>query len=79
MDKLSYGLGLGIGQQLAQMWSYLTRMAETLNMLMDEIGYTGLTDEERAVMRPILKEDELNSFISLKRMIMRIAEYVTSE
>jgi hypothetical protein len=78
--------------QLRQMYSYLYRMAETLNHNLSEIGSMDLTDSERLAMQQIIAYGESSGsdgeYIpahnwqakeSLKSLIIKTAEWVTNK
>ena len=77
-------------QQLHQMYSYLYRMAQTMNVNLKEIGNGALTDEEAALMNRItaeLQEPGIQAQPSynyaeaetLKSLIIKTAQFVKNE
>lgn len=70
LDYPSRGTG-NEREQILQIWLYLTRLIEKMNIWMDEIGGAELTDAEAEVMRPILSEGNAN--VTLKELIVKTA------
>ena len=66
-------------EQMRQIYSYLYRLAQTMNNNMEEMGGMDLTDDERQVMSGILpdggggREDNQDS---LKSLLVKTTEYV---
>ena len=62
-------------EQISQIWDYLAKMNDELNVRLDGIGSNELTDDERETMRPLMG-DEMKSgrMISMKDMIIKTAE-----
>jgi len=65
-------------EQIRQIWDYLYRTAELLNIRLEGIGSNDLTDRERETMRPILSGNRAgpSEMITLKNMIVKTAEYI---
>ena len=75
-------------QQLEQIYRYLVRMADDLNIQLENIGGNELTDSERQIMLKIIRKDaegkvpedqikqELYQMESLKSLIIKTASYV---
>ena len=78
-------------QQLEQVYRYLVRLADDLNIQLESIGGNELTDSERQVMLQILKgaaeqnipedalQQELYSMESLKSLIIKTATFVQNK
>lgn len=62
-------------EQIQQIWDYLFSTADTINFRLDGIGSNDLTDRERETLRPILG-DTKNQLVTLKNMIVKMAEYI---
>ena len=68
----------GIREQTQQLWDFLCKSTESINIQLNGIGGNELTDEERTVIRRILKdggETDPNELVTLKRMIVATAAY----
>jgi len=69
-------------EQMRQIYSYLYRLAQTMNNNMEEMGGMDLTDDERQVMSGILpdgsgkREDNQDS---LKTLLVKTTEYVKKQ
>ena len=62
--------------QIRQLYDYLCRTSEMLNIRLEGIGSNELTDTEREIMRPVLGERNGNELITMKNMIVRTADYI---
>lgn len=67
--------------QIRQIWDYLYRTSEILNMRLEGIGSNDLTDAEREIMRPILGERGTgpHEMVTMKNMIVKTAEYIREQ
>lgn len=62
-------------EQISQIWDYLAKMNDELNVRLDGIGSNELTDDERETMRPLMgNEMKSGRMISMKDMIIKTAE-----
>lgn len=63
-------------EQIRQLWDWLYKTADTINIRLEGIGSNDLTDREREIMRPVLQGTGPNDMITIKNMIIKMAEYI---